>query len=589
MLRLALAQLDLTVGALAENRARILDACADARRAGAELVLAPELAVSGYPPEDLLFRPSFLQACMREASELAAAVEVPLLVGCPWLEGDRVTNSALLCADGRIAARYDKRELPNYSVFDEERTFAAGRRDVVVAVGEARCAVTICEDIWLPRTTSRAARAGATVVLNVSASPYHLGKGLSREEMLRTRARDDLAVLAYCNLVGGQDELLFDGRSVVIGPEGEILARAGTFVEELLVCDVDAARPIAARMRDTRLRQGRPPRRIEPALELPSAPPTAPTPARRVAEPPAPAAELWDGLRLGLRDYVEKNGFDTVLLGLSGGIDSALVAALAADALGPERVQAVSMPTRYNAAETRSDARVVAENLGVGFRELPIEELRLAFSAALPGTSGLAAENLQARIRGMLLMTLSNQHGWLVLTTGNKSEIAVGYSTLYGDAAGGFAPIKDVPKTLVFELARHRNAVAGRALIPTSIIERPPSAELREEQRDDQSLPPYELLDPIIAAYVEHDASPEEIAAAGIADLPTAARVARLIDVAEYKRRQAPPGIRVHAKAFGRDRRVPITNRYSGGTISFGTGGPGGPVVVEPVPTAVDG
>jgi NAD+ synthase (glutamine-hydrolysing) len=564
MLRLALAQLDLTVGALAENRKRIADACADAARGGAELVLAPELALSGYPPEDLLLRPAFLRACHAEAERLAAEVEIPLLVGCPWLDGDRVRNAALVVADGAILARYDKRELPNYGVFDEERTFSPGRGALHVETPAGALALTICEDVWLPDAVTEAATLGALCVLNISASPYHLGKGEAREEMLATRARDGLCAVAYCNLVGGQDELVFDGRSAVFAPDGAVLARAASFAEELLICDLDLDATVHERLRDSRLRRGRrrrvhPPVTIELALgdERPSLAPAS------IAVPPAgQAAELWSALRLGLSGYVRKNGFERVLIGLSGGIDSALVAALAADALGADCVEAVSMPTRYNSEGTRSDARLVAERLGIAFRELAIEELRLAFEEALPGTSGLAAENLQARIRGVLLMTLSNQYGWLVLTTGNKSETAVGYSTLYGDSAGGFAPIKDVPKTLVFALARYVNEHAGSELIPASIIERPPSAELRDDQRDDQSLPPYEELDPLIEAYVEDDLSPEEIARRGLATLEVAQRVARLVDLAEYKRRQAPPGIKVHHKAFGRDRRLPITNRF---------------------------
>jgi NAD+ synthase (glutamine-hydrolysing) len=400
-------------------------------------------------------------------------------------------------------------------------------------------------------------------VLNISASPYHLGKGQAREEMLATRARDGLCAVAYCNLVGGQDELVFDGRSAVFGPDGSVLARAASFSEELLICDLELETSVQERLRDSRLRRGRR-HRVHPpvTIDLEIGGDHASI-APSVAAPPAGrTAELWEALRLGLGDYVRKNGFERVLLGLSGGIDSALVAALAADTLGADRVEAVSMPTRFNSAGTRDDARLVAERLGIAFRELAIEDLRLGFAEALPGTSGLAAENLQARIRGVLLMTLSNQHGWLVLTTGNKSETAVGYSTLYGDSAGGFAPIKDVPKTLVFALSLYVNERAGSELIPSSIIERPPSAELRDDQRDDQSLPPYDELDPMIEAYVEHDLSPEEIARRGLATLEVAQRVARLVDLAEYKRRQGPPGIKVHHKAFGRDRRLPITNRF---------------------------
>jgi NAD+ synthase (glutamine-hydrolysing) len=565
-MRIALAQLDLTVGALRQNRAKIADACADAARQGADLVLAPELALSGYPPEDLVLRPSFLAACARELEALAAEAAAPLLVGLPVLDGDRPRNAAALCVGGAVVARYDKRLLPNYGVFDETRTFAPGRKALALDARGALVAITICEDIWLPGPSEAAAAAGATVIANLSASPYHLGKGESREQMLRTRARDGVAFVAFCNIVGGQDELIFDGRSCVIDPQGEVIARAATFAEELLVCDIDPGLAIAARLRDARLRNGRrrPPKRLVPVSSIAGA---AAAPGdrleSRVAEPPSlPNEELWGALCLGLRDYVHKNGFGRVLIGMSGGIDSALVAALAAEALGPEFVEAISMPTRFNASETRNDARDAAERLGVGFRELAIEELRLSFAAALPEAAGLAAENLQARIRGVLLMTLSNQHGWLVLTTGNKSETATGYSTLYGDTAGGFAPIRDVPKTVVFALARWLNERAGRELIPSSIIERPPSAELRDDQRDDQSLPPYDELDPVLEAYVEDDRSPDEIADAGIGDLELAVRVARLVDLAEYKRRQAPPGLKLHPKSFGKDRRVPITNRF---------------------------
>ncbi len=565
MIRVALAQLDLVVGDLARNAERIADACADAARQDADLVLAPELAISGYPPEDLLFRPAFLDACRRQAEALAGQVDVPLLVGCPWLEGDRVRNSALLLSGGDIVARYDKQELPNYGVFDEERTFDAGRRTLVVGLRDAKCGVTICEDIWLPDGPGhRAARGGATVVLNISASPYYVGKADVREEMLRTRARDERAAIVFCNLVGGQDELVFDGRSVVIDPDGDVLARAPAFDEALLLCDVDPREAVESRLRDSRPRRGRRSRAArEPELVLPAGPEPELPLRGEVTPPPASAEEeLWRALVCGLRDYVEKNGFGKVLVSISGGIDSALVAALAADALGPDRVEGVSLPTRYNVEETRSDARQLAEGLGIGFRELPIEDLRVHFEQSLPGLAGLAAENLQARIRAVIVMGLSNQHGWLVLTTSNKSETAVGDSTLYGDSAGGFAPIRDVPKTRVFALARWLNHRDGRETIPVSTIERPPSAELREDQRDDQALPPYEQLDPILEAYVERDLSPAEIARLGLGDLATAQRIARLVDGAEFKRRQAPPGLKLHPKAFGRDRRVPITNRF---------------------------
>ena len=563
MLRLALLQLDLTVGAVGANADRVAEACAEAARQDVDLVLAPELAISGYPPEDLLFRSAFLRACRREVESLAGRIDVPLLIGSPWLGRDRVHNSALLLAGGEIQARYDKQHLPNYGVFDEERTFAPGRHGLALEAGGALCAVTICEDLWLSDgPAGRAARGGATVILNISSSPYHVGKAGVREDMLRTRARDELSIIAYVNLVGGQDELVFDGRSIVIDADGDIVARAAAFEEELLVCEVDPGAAVSARLRDTRLRRGRHRKPLEPRVTFDPPQPRALLAPRIAPGPASPEADLWGALCLGLRDYTAKNGFSRVLLGLSGGIDSALVAALAADALGAGRVDTISMPTRYNVAETRSDARRVAESLGVGFRELPIEALREEFMRAVPDATGLAAENLQARIRGMLLMTVSNQHGHLVLTTSNKSETAVGYSTLYGDSAGGFAPIKDVPKTTVLRLARWLNEQAGAERIPASIIDRPPSAELRDDQRDDQSLPPYDVLDPILEAYVERDLAPDEIVALGLGEADVVRRIARLVDVAEFKRRQAPPGLKLQPKAFGRDRRMPITNAF---------------------------
>jgi NAD+ synthase (glutamine-hydrolysing) len=563
VLRLALLQLDLQVGAVSANADRIVEGCAEAARQDVDLVLAPELAISGYPPEDLLFRAAFLAACRREVESLAGRIGVPLLVGSPWLGRDRVYNSAFLLAGGEIRARYDKQHLPNYGVFDEERTFAPGRHGLAFEAGGALCAVTVCEDLWLSNgPAGRAARGGATVILNISSSPYHVGKALVREEMLRTRARDELSIIAYCNLVGGQDELIFDGRSVVVDADGDIVARAAAFEEEVLVCEVDPGAAVSARLRDTRLRRGKTHKALEPRVTFDPPQPRPRLEPRITPHPASPEADLWAALCIGLRDYATKNGFTRALLGLSGGIDSALVAALAADALGADQVDTISMPTRFNVSETRSDARRVAESLGVGFREQPIEDLRGAFAQAVPDATGVAAENVQARIRGVILMTVSNQHGHLVLTTSNKSETAVGYTTLYGDSAGGFAPIKDVPKTRVFELCRWLNEQAGRERIPASIIDRPPSAELREDQRDDQSLPPYAVLDPILEAYVARDLAPDEIVALGLGDAELVRRIVRLVDLAEYKRRQAPPGLKLQPKAFGRDRRMPITNAF---------------------------
>lgn len=551
-MRIALAQLNPTVGDLAGNAELVRAAAACAVAEGADLLVTPELVVSGYPPEDLVLRPSFVRDCEATVAALASTLPLPAVVGSPWRDDGGVRNSAAVLVDGAVAARYDKIALPNYSVFDERRTFVPGNGPLLVRAGDALVGITICEDIWVEDgPADGSAQGGAALVINISASPFHLDKMEAREALVERFATRYGCAVAYANLVGGQDELVFDGRSLVYDVHGTLVARGELCAEDLLVVDLDLA---DGGRRDSAIAIG---------AQIPVADSPAPAPPARIAAPPADEdAELWAVLRLGLRDYVVKNGFPGVLLGLSGGIDSALVAALAADALGPGQVHAVSMPTRFNAEATRSDAQIVATNLGIDFREQAIEDLRLAFHEVLPGLEGLAAENLQARIRGVLLMALSNQYGWLVLTTGNKSEVATGYSTLYGDSVGGFAPIKDVPKTVVHRLARHVNAVEGREVIPVSTIERPPTAELREDQRDQDSLPPYDELDPVLRAYIEEHRSPAEIAAAGVADHALAARIARLVDLAEYKRRQAAPGIKVQPVAFGRDRRMPITNRY---------------------------
>ncbi|HUH16305.1 MAG TPA: NAD+ synthase [Gaiellaceae bacterium] len=525
-MRLALAQINAVVGDLDGNRKRILAAVEDARTANAEILLLPELAVTGYPPEDLLLRPTFVRAAEESTRAIAAeCTGITAFVGTPWSVDGALANACAVCAGGEIRALYRKRLLPNYGVFDEERYFEPGPEALALPLGGLEVGLTICEDIWRPGPAADLAAAGAELLVNISASPFHVGKAEDREAMLAARARDNGFPLAFCNLVGGQDELLFDGHSVVLGADGAVLARAPGFEEHLLVVELGEPGEIVP---------------FEPELE-----------------------QMRRALGLALRDYVGKNGFAEVVLGLSGGIDSALVAALAADALGPERVHCVSMPSRYSSEGTQSDARRLAESAGCDFREIPIEGMVGAFHAAGVGTTGLAAENLQARVRGMTLMSLSNEHGWLVLATGNKSELSVGYSTLYGDLAGGFALIKDVYKTDVFRLARHLNERAGRELIPVSIIERPPSAELRPDQRDEDSLPPYEELDRVLEAYVELDRSREELLADGF-DPQTVERALALIDRAEYKRRQAPPGVKLRPKAFGRDRRTPITNRWRG-------------------------
>ncbi len=570
-MRLALAQLNLVVGDLDGNRARILASIEESRAAGADVVVFPELAITGYPPEDLLLRPGFLRAARASLEEVAtAAVDVVALVGTPWLDRD-LANACAVCANGRIEAVYRKQFLPNYGVFDEHRYFAPGRELVLLRLGEAHAGLTICEDIWQPGPPATdLALAGAQLLVNLSASPFHVGKAEDREEMLVTRARDTSSYLAFCNLVGGQDELVFDGHSVVLDDAGEVVARAPGFEEHLLVADIEPELAVGRRLRDVRRRELDRSRERTPPVDVvdlgePSEP--AATVVAAVAPFQAELEQMRRGLVLGLRDYVEKNGFSEVVVAVSGGIDSAVTAALCVDALGGGRVHCVSMPSRFSSEGTRSDAARLAENLAVDFREIPIEATVEAFGEALRepmggGLEGLAAENLQARARGVLLMGLSNTYGWLVVSTGNKSELAVGYSTLYGDMVGGFALLKDVFKTDVFRLARHLNDRAGRELIPVSTIERAPSAELREGQRDADSIPPYDVLDPVLEAYVELDRAREELVEEF--DPEVVEQVIALVDRAEYKRRQAPPGVKLRPKAFGRDRRTPITSRWRG-------------------------
>ena len=569
-MRLALAQIDPVVGDLDGNRALILGRLEEARSAGVDLAVFPELAVTGYPPEDLLLRPGFVRAARESLDAIAAATYgITALVGVPLFEGD-LFNACAVCADGAVQAVYRKRFLPNYGVFDEDRYFASGRELVVLEIAGAKVGITICEDMWQPGPPATdLALAGAELLVNLSASPFHVGRERDREAMFRTRARDNICFVAFCNMVGGQDELIFDGHSLVLDDEGDVLARAPGFEECLVVVDVEPTAVIGRRLRDVRRRAL--------ARELPEAPAlTTVTLASRERDgdartaPVVPFADELEQMRqalvLGLRDYVRKNGFAEIVVGVSGGIDSALTAALAVEALGPERVHCVSMPSRYSSEGTRDDARHLAENLGCDFRELPIEPVVVAFGETLAAPFAgrepdLAEENVQARIRGTLLMALSNKFGWLLVATGNKSEMSVGYATLYGDMAGGFALLKDVFKTDVFRLSRYLNERAGRELIPQSIIDRAPSAELRADQLDEDSLPPYPQLDRVLEAYVEEDRSLEELSADGF-DPGVVERAVALIDRAEYKRRQAPPGVRLRPKAFGRDRRTPITNRW---------------------------
>jgi NAD+ synthase (glutamine-hydrolysing) len=589
-MRLALAQINTVVGDLDGNRSLILERLEEARGEGAELVVFPELAVTGYPPEDLLLRPGFIRAAERSLARIAAETKgLTALVGAPHFDGD-LYNACVVCSGGAVAAVYRKRFLPNYGVFDEERYFASGHDLVLLKLGEALVGVTVCEDMWQPGPPATdLALAGAQLLVNVSASPFHVGKDREREEMFAARARDTSSFVAFLNAVGGQDELIFDGHSVVLDDEGEVLARAPGFEDALLVLDLDPTAVIARRLRDVRRRALAREQDDRPAVkpvELPSNTVLQGQEAKPAAQRRAPVkpsntvllgevAPLLDdleqmrlALELGLRDYVDKNGFRDVVVGLSGGIDSALTAALAVEALGAERVHGVSMPSRYSSDETRTDARRLAESLGIDFRELPIDAIVSNFEAALaPSFAGrdrdLTEENLQARARGVLLMALSNKFGWLVVATGNKSELSVGYATLYGDMAGGFALLKDVYKTDVFRLASRLNQRAGEELIPQSIVDRAPSAELRENQFDEDSLPPYAALDRVLEAYVELDRSREELSADGF-DPDVVERALAMIDRAEYKRRQAPPGVKLHPKAFGRDRRTPITNRWRG-------------------------
>ena len=599
--RLALAQINTTVGDLAGNERRIVDGIHRARALGADLVAFPELAVPGYPPEDLLLKPSFVQANLETLQRIAEATRatqsiraaenappIAAIVGfCD--RTDDLHNAAALLYDGRVAAVYHKTYLPNYSVFDEERYFRAGERPLVFRLGDLapRIGVNICEDIWYPAgPTQTQALAGAQIVVNISASPYHAGKGAARERMLATRAADNVIYIAFCNLVGGQDELVFDGGSVILDERGEVVARARQFEEDLIVADLDLTAVFRQQLHDPRRRKERA-RLSAQAIEqvdlvsqasISQRPPPIPRPTcgrhpnSPISPPLDPLAEVYQALVLGTGDYVRKNGFSKVVIAISGGIDSALTACIAVDALGAENVTGVFMPTRYSSGDSREDAEQLADNLGLHYLNIPIDEAFQAYldmlAPAFAGTEpNVAEENIQARIRGNVLMALSNKFGWLVLTTGNKSEMSVGYATLYGDMAGGYAVIKDVPKDLVYRLSAYVNERAalaeraGRAVIPQRTIDKAPTAELRPNQTDQDTLPPYPVLDGILRAYVEEDRGLDDIVALGY-QRETVVDVLRMVDRAEYKRRQAAPGVRITPRAFGKDRRLPITNRY---------------------------
>jgi NAD+ synthase (glutamine-hydrolysing) len=550
-LRLALVQMNSVMGALDANGARITRFIEGAREQGVDLVVFPELALCGYPPEDLLLTQHFLSDTRAALDAIAEKTRgICALVGFAAADGGRVYNAAAWLQDGRVGAVYGKAELPNYGVFDEKRYFAPGERPVRVDLKGARLALSICEDVWVEngRFEQGLKSQPASLILNISASPFHAGKLEARREVLAAFSRRTKTPIAYCNLLGGQDELVFDGGNMFFNASGELLAESSRFAETVLVGEFASRTGALAA----------PPREFAVAA--------GGWMSVEGGKPLEPVAEVYQALVLGTRDYVEKNNFQRVVIGLSGGVDSALTAALAVAALGPKRVVGVTMPSGYTSAGTLDDARRVAETLGLEFHTIPIGPLMKAYGGELsgllgPGSEGVAFENLQARIRGNILMALSNRHGWLVLTTGNKSETATGYCTLYGDMAGGFAVIKDVPKTLVYAVSRHLNIQAGRELIPQSVLDRAPSAELRPDQKDEDSLPPYAVLDPILQAYVEEDRSPDDIVALGF-PVQTVMDVIRLVDRSEYKRRQAPPGIKITPKAFGRDRRLPLTNQY---------------------------
>ena len=573
-MRLALAQINPVVGDLDGNRRLILEYLDEAKEQSADLVLFPELAVTGYPPEDLLLRPGFVRAAKSTVEAIAREARgTTVLVGAPHFDRD-LYNACFVLSGGEVKALYRKRFLPNYGVFDEDRYFAPGRDLILLEHGETLVGLTVCEDMWQPGPPATdLALAGAELLVNISASPFYVGRDREREEMFVTRARDNSCFIAFCNTVGGQDELIFDGHSVVLDDEGTVLARAPGFEESLLVVDVEPKEVIGRRLRDVRRRALAREREQIPAVDVIHIGTRGPSSnGNKATGTVVPFVDELEQMRLalelGLHDYVGKNGFSDVVVGVSGGIDSAVTAALAVEALSADRVHCVSMPSRHSSEGTRTDAQRLAKSLGTSFFEIPIASIVDGFEAALAETfkgteRDLTEENIQARARGVLLMALSNKFGWMLVATGNKSELSVGYATLYGDMAGGFALLKDVYKTDVFRLARYLNERAGKELIPQTIIDRPPSAELRENQLDEDSLPPYPQLDEVLEEYVEHDRTLEELSADGF-EKDIVERAVSMIDRAEYKRRQAPPGVKLRPKAFGRDRRTPITNRWRG-------------------------
>jgi len=572
-IRVGIAQINSTVGDLSGNTKKIMQSIDQAKSLGVDLLTFPELAITGYPPEDLLLKPQFIRQNRESLNKIIErGSDIAVVVGFVDSDGD-IYNAAAVIYNKKLMGVYHKFYLPNYGVFDENRYFQAGRECPVFVIYGISIGITICEDMWYEAGPAIVqAYAGARVLINISASPYHAGKGFFRERMLATRASDSVAIVVHNNLVGGQDELIFDGHSLIINEKGELVAQGKQFEEDFIVADLDVESVFRSQLHDPRRRKDTPwirekleeATKIEVSSEYPAIarPPLPPRRIERLDE----LAEIYQALVLGTGDYVRKNGFEKVVIGLSGGVDSSLVAAIAADALGAENVIGVSMPSRYSSPGSKSDAEALARNLGIQFQVIPIEK---AFSSYLETMAepfkdtkpDVTEENIQARIRGNILFALSNKFGWLVLACSNKSETATGYTTLYGDMAGGFIPLKDVPKTMVLELARYKNRQAGKEVIPAAVLTKAPSAELRPDQKDIDTLPPYEILDPILKAYVEDDVTIDHIIAMGF-DPDIVMKTARLVDRNEYKRRQTAPGIKITTRDFGRDRRLPITNRF---------------------------
>ena len=572
-LRIGLCQINTTVGDIEGNTRKILDYIALGKKMRVDLLAFPEMAVTGYPPEDLLLMTKFIETNLKAVNRIAKATSsITAIVGFVGKDGD-IFNSAALLHNGKLIDVYSKIYLPNYGVFDEDRYFQVGKENFIFTLKSTPIGLSICEDLWYPGDPIRTQTlyGGAELIVNISSSPYHAGKSVFREKMISTRASDNAAIIAYCNLVGGQDELVFDGGSLIFDQRGDLMIRGKQFEEDLVLADLDMEAVFRLRLHDPRIRRDRSADEEKGLrkINLPSQSHSIrkkPPISKRDSKPLDRLTEIYTALVLGTGDYIRKNGFKAVLIGLSGGIDSALTAAIAVDALGKKGVVGVAMPSQYSSKESLEDAKLLAKNLGIRFLTVPITKVFQAYLKTLsPSFKGLkpdvTEENIQARVRGNILMALSNKFGWLVLTTGNKSEMSVGYCTLYGDMAGGFAVLKDVPKTLVYELAKLRNKKEGVAIIPKNVLMKPPSAELRPNQKDEDSLPPYPVLDPILQAYVEEDKGLEDIAKMGFKE-SMIKEVIQMVDRNEYKRRQSPPGIKITHRALGKDRRLPVTNKY---------------------------